>query len=86
MFKEVRSKSTKNNISASNSLLAENPIEAWVIHTSSLSRRGTPGTTTCLLLCQLLCLFQFKVTVYVSLMYYEYYTRLYMTMGTTTSN
>ena len=30
----------KNSISASDSLLAENPIKAWVIHTPTLSRRG----------------------------------------------
>ena len=41
---------------------------------------GLLCTTTCSLLCQLLCLLQFNVTGYVSPMYYEYYTKLYMTM------
>ena len=31
MFKEVRSNSIKNSISASDSSLAENPIKAWAI-------------------------------------------------------
>ena len=46
MFKEVRSNSAKNSISASDSSLAENPIKAWAIHTHTLNRRGrlwTPG-------------------------------------------
>ena len=48
MFKEVRSNSAKNSISASDSSLAENPIKAWAIHTPTLNRRGrlwTPGNT-----------------------------------------
>ena len=40
MFKEVRSNSTKNRMSASDSSLAENPIKVWAIHTPSLSRRS----------------------------------------------
>ena len=37
----------KNGISASDSLLAENPIKAWAIHTPTLRRRSrlwTPDT------------------------------------------
>ena len=49
MFKEVRFNSAKNSISASDSLLAENPIKAWAIHTPTLSRCGrlwTPASSS----------------------------------------
>ena len=50
MFKEVRSNSAKNSISASDSSLAENPIKAWAIHTPSLSRRGRLWTPDMILI------------------------------------
>ena len=63
---ELPSLSAKNSISASDNLLAENPIKAWAIHTPTLSRRGRlwiPGdnhsrtkypslvTCTCIAMC-----------------------------------